>query len=1802
MQDERVRLRTEVDTDEASVSLESLKAELREVKREIKEMGEVSEEWSDEQKQAYAELRQRQSELNAEVREYTRNIDINDASMTELRARLRQLVAEQNALTAESDEWIEKSREVGEVRRRIAEVTEEANRLGGAMNDQRGILGRWKDDFIGTFAAVQLDNLVDAVADFGRESVEMAAETTDAFSDIQKSTGMTADEVNALNEDLKNVDTRSTQEALLDIVKVGGQLGVATDEVKGFTESVDKANVALGDEFSSGAEEVANTMGTLAKLFKDTKDLEAGDAINDIGSAINELGAAGSATGPVVADFTTRIGQLGDLAPEIGQTLGLGAAFQELGLSAEISAGGITNILLTASKSTNEFAQQLGISEVEMRKLINTNPNEFLLRLADSLRGVPADQVAKRLAELGITSQEATKVMSLLKDQTQLVRDRQLLANKAMQEGTSLTNEFSIKNSNAAAELAKGQKALDNFKVEIGTGLLPILVRGTQGLVALLNVVRQVPAFVRENQTAISLLVLGLVTLNANLIRAQAATLASATADKLKTVASGIAAAAERVRAQQTAAAAAADGAAATASQRLTIQERLAAAQTTASNLLTQAKIVLTNGWTVAQNALNTALRANPIGLVITVLALLAAGLVTAYKNSETFRGIVNGVWAALKVGLSTLSPITSAIESLWNLVKAGFGYWLDLQKALVGFAVDGLGNLLNRVAPVKTAISGLWNIITGGVQKIKDAANAVAEFLHIDGLVSRAKQTAQQMGTAFRDAYHKELDAARTKETADDDTHGSRKVANAKTSAKAMAAAHTSENVTALNTISKDNEKHRESEEKKAATAAKKQADEKVKANQDALTKIQDMQVAAISGEVARQEAQENLRYQREVAAVQKSIASQTLKNQQLALMEDSHQAKLKEIGDAAQKTRADLLERWIDDEFTKKIKKAQQFADSEITIARKSLTDKDELAKVEAKIQQSLDAEIGAIRAERDQKDQKLRDDKAKDEQQKRLDALTAEKNLFDSQYREAMANADLNLSLAKNNADAIHQAKLQRLKAEYEYNRQKLQNEAAEEKAKNQVLIQDADARAAAEKQIDDRLKTQLTSTDRKYQADKTTLNREHLETRQRNQKEFFDAIEGLSKGDYSSFMGLLEKKLANEKAANQKGLQDFTAKGQSTLAGAAQVVGALQSLNQKYLESQLAKITKEKNTQLANWKEQYDKGKISKEQYEKQVDKINKEAAEKEKAEKLKAWKRDQTMQIAMAIINAAQAALKSLATLGWPLGLIGVAASAVAAGIQIAMIKRQQPPSFATGGFVTNGGVAQGPAHGPNPGVGGISLINNKTGQHVGEMEGGEPIMILSKRTYRNNRPIIDKLLHSSLHRKGAPIFEQGGAFGSDGGSYSTYLKPLRPGGWYEDGTEVVDGGGGSSSSDAGSTADTSDTAAETSSLTDEQIKKSQELMEKIAKNTGDMAEQLKGLITYLSNSFLWTLQSTITGQTEQIHRSLGLLNWSLTARFDMLLDQQAAMQQVNLRTASSRHIVLVAEIEKQGNKLKAAIDQSQNRQLLQNLFNDLAEQNRHRELLTQLDRLAQSAIRAQQEQFQRLLTQNNLLQENDQLIGGLRHMAMLAEIRKQFTTLLRSDGQLSKALIDELKLDRQSDTELSKAQHETLIGELQKLFRALLENDDVRSENLLTEMNFEHQTNTLNATSRHRALLAELRKQFTTQSQADDLRGTTLLTTLEQLLTAFMDDNEEQHVESIAELKRQANALVGETRNQTNVLAGAIGQQTNTLHGDNGWQSALLDRIASKDLSVSIHNVVNVAAQKADVDLNSNLR
>ena len=96
-----------------------------------------------------------------------------------------------------------------------------------------------------------------------------------------------------------------------------------------------------------------------------------------------------------------------------------------------------------------------------------------------------------------------------------------------------------------------------------------------------------------------------------------------------------------------------------------------------------------TTAWTAVQKILNLVLTANPIGLIITAIGALVAAVIAAYNNCESFRAIVDKVWAAIKpLANAIMNGLAKAFEWLVEKCKEAWE-WLKNILGLGGKKVE---------------------------------------------------------------------------------------------------------------------------------------------------------------------------------------------------------------------------------------------------------------------------------------------------------------------------------------------------------------------------------------------------------------------------------------------------------------------------------------------------------------------------------------------------------------------------------------------------------------------------------------------------------------------------------------------------------------------------------------------------------------------------------------------------------------------------------------------------------------------------------------------------------------------------------------------------------------------------------------------------------------------------------------------------------------------------------------------------------------------------------------------------------
>jgi len=299
-------------------------------------------------------------------------------------------------------------------------------------------------------------------------AITTAIKYDDKLADIAKTTGLAGVELANLEKIIASLDTRTSLTELYDIAKIGGSLGVATNELGGFVKAADQLAVALGDEFGGGVENITKVVGTIKDLSKETKGLTQEEGLTRIGSIINELGASGRVNGAYIGDFATRILQLGSIAPSLNNTMALGATLGELGVTSEIAASGLSNVLLVAGENAAIYAKQLKMPVTAFRELYQNSPEQVILKLAESMKGLDDVGVTQTLKTLKVGTQESVKTFISLKDNVEMFSNKFEVANKAFQEGTSLSKEFNIKNNTLGALVDKISNNFEKLSLSIG--------------------------------------------------------------------------------------------------------------------------------------------------------------------------------------------------------------------------------------------------------------------------------------------------------------------------------------------------------------------------------------------------------------------------------------------------------------------------------------------------------------------------------------------------------------------------------------------------------------------------------------------------------------------------------------------------------------------------------------------------------------------------------------------------------------------------------------------------------------------------------------------------------------------------------------------------------------------------------------------------------------------------------------------------------------------------------------------------------------------------------------------------------------------------------------------------------------------------------------------------------------------------------------------------------------------------------------------------------------------------------------
>lgn len=461
---DRVQLEIVIQQDQARQKMIELEERMRSANRELqktkKQFGETSEEYK-KQAEVIKQLQQEYDNLYEEI-------GLTNLSLRDLGKRQKDLNAILRQLNPNTELYKQYSEQLKEVNNRIKE-------LRGTANETRFSLSKLTDGFnkYGAIAASAIAGLTGITLTM-RSCVNEYADMEEAQSQVIKYTGLTKDEVKELNEEFKQMDTRTARTRLNELAGDAGKLGISTKEgVKEFVEAADMINVALGEDLGK---EAITQIGKLADMFG-TGDRSLKENMLAVGSAVNSVAQNSSAAEPYLVEFTARMGGVGKQADmAITDIMGFASALDQNMLRSEMASTALSGLILKLYQEPSKYAQLAGLQVEEFTKLMSEDVNEAVLTFLEALNRMGGmDKMAPVLDKMSLSGAEAASVISALAGNVEKVRKEQLGANQAFVEGTSVVNEFSVQNSTVQAELDKAKKRFADIRVELGEQLLPVM-------------------------------------------------------------------------------------------------------------------------------------------------------------------------------------------------------------------------------------------------------------------------------------------------------------------------------------------------------------------------------------------------------------------------------------------------------------------------------------------------------------------------------------------------------------------------------------------------------------------------------------------------------------------------------------------------------------------------------------------------------------------------------------------------------------------------------------------------------------------------------------------------------------------------------------------------------------------------------------------------------------------------------------------------------------------------------------------------------------------------------------------------------------------------------------------------------------------------------------------------------------------------------------------------------------------------------------------------------------------------------
>lgn len=561
-------------------------------------------------------------------------------------------------------------REIVATENKLKSLTAELKNFGSVGAQQIAVVGQKMQDVGGKIeSAGKKLSLFSAGSTVALTAVSKGAiDFETAFTGVTKTVDGTDEQLAKIKQGLLDLSkaTSSSSTDIAAVAEAAGQLGVKTENILAFTETM----VRLGDSTNMSANEAATAIAQLYNIMG--SDI---NTVDQFGAAIVALGNNAATTEADIVNMASRIASSGT---QVGLTeqevLALSTTLASVGLEAEGGGSAISAVITKIDKdvalntdSLKTWADVAGMSVKDFKTLWENDAMSAIQKVVGGMGDAKAggENLNIILDELGVTSLRQTDTMKRLSGASELMADMVNISNNAWEENSALTNESSKRYETTAAKITQMKNTVTELCVKLGDILLPILNKIISAISKFTNWLTNLNPAAQK----IVLVVLAIVSALGPFLIILAKLISS-----------------------------------------------VGTIMTIVPKLVAIIKTVRT-----AFAAFNATLLANPIVLIVAAIAALIAGFVLLWNKCEWFRNFWIGLWENVKnVCKAVIDGIVGFFTGIIDFIKNN---WQGLLLFIVNPFAGAFKLLYDNC-------EGFRNFVDGIIQKVKEIFASIVSFI----------------------------------------------------------------------------------------------------------------------------------------------------------------------------------------------------------------------------------------------------------------------------------------------------------------------------------------------------------------------------------------------------------------------------------------------------------------------------------------------------------------------------------------------------------------------------------------------------------------------------------------------------------------------------------------------------------------------------------------------------------------------------------------------------------------------------------------------------------------------------------------------------------------------------------------------------------------------------------------------------------------------------------------------------------------------------------------------------------------